>query len=143
MHEWSIAEGIVDTIVIYSLREGAKKVVKAVISIGELSQLNLEILKYAIKALSEGTVMENADIVFQTEEATFKCLNCGYSWSFSDVRKKLLKMFCSEEAEECDNPVHYVPDLINVFVKCPKCGSPDFEISSGRGVKIVSIEVVK
>ena len=143
MHEWAIAEGIVSTIVSLSLKEGAKKVTKVVISIGELSQLNLEILRDAIKELSEGTIMEDAEIVFQVEEAIFKCLNCGFSWSFGSVKKNLLRMFCGEDVEECDNPVHYVPDLVNVFLRCPKCGSPDFEISSGRGVKIVSVEVVK
>ena len=143
MHEWAIAEGIVSTVVSFSLKEGAKKVTKVVISVGELSQLNLEILRDAIKELSEGTIMEGAEIVFQVEEAMFKCSSCGFSWSFSSVKKNLLRMFCGEDVEECDNPVHYVPDLVNVFLRCPKCGSPDFEISSGRGVKIVSVEVVK
>lgn len=143
MHEWTIAEGIVSTVLKYAENHEAKKIVKVNLKVGELSQLDVEILKDAIKMLSQGTIMEEAEIVFKIEKASFKCLNCNYTWDFDSVRKKLLEMFCGENVEECDNPVHYVPDLINAFIKCPKCGSPDFEIASGKGVQVASIDIIR
>lgn len=39
--------------------------------------------------------------------------------------------------------VHFVPEVAHTYIKCQKCGSPDFKIASGRGVWLDSIEGVK
>ncbi len=144
LHEWSIAESIVISSVKIAEEHGASKIVKVYVKVGELSQLDLEILKSATNELKrEYDVVRDAEFVFEVEEARFKCLNCGYSWSFSEIRRKINEIFCGSPDKECDNPIHYVPDLVNSFIKCPKCGSPDFETIAGRGVYIAKIDFVK
>ena len=59
------------------------------------------------------------------------CKNCEHSWKFSDMKKKL-----SEDEGEA---IHFIPEVAFVHTRCPKCGSPDFEITTGRGVSITSI----
>jgi hydrogenase nickel incorporation protein HypA/HybF len=50
-------------------------------------------------------------------------------------------MFRREEhGEETSEAVHFVPEMAHVYLKCPKCGSPDFEIAEGRGVWLASIK---
>ena len=88
----------------------------------------------------EYDVVRDADFVFEVEEARFKCLSCGYSWGFSEVKRKINEIFCGSPDKECDNPIHYVPDLVNSFIRSPKCGSPDFEVVAGRGVYIAKLE---
>jgi hydrogenase nickel incorporation protein HypA/HybF len=36
--------------------------------------------------------------------------------------------------------IHFIPEVAFVHARCPKCGSPDFEILKGRGVSIASIK---
>jgi len=144
LHEWSIAESIVVSSAKIAQEHGASKVVKVYVKVGELSQLELEILKSATNELKRDyDVLKNAEFLFEIEEAVFKCLSCGFTWNFTNVKKRINEVFCGSSDKECDNPVHYVPDLVNSFVKCPKCGSPDFEVVKGRGVYIAKIDFIK
>jgi len=144
LHEWSIAESIVVSSAKIAVEQGASKVVKVYVRVGELSQLELEILKTAINELKrEYDVVKDAEFIFEVEEACCKCLSCGYSWGFSEVKRKINEIFCGSPNIECDNPIHYVPDLVNSFIRCPKCGSPDFEVVAGRGVYIARMDFVK
>ena len=36
-----------------------------------------------------------------------------------------------------------VPELAHIFVKCPRCKSPDFEVVKGRSIWIESVEGMK
>jgi hydrogenase nickel incorporation protein HypA/HybF len=66
-------------------------------------------------------------------KSTLKCRVCGTVWQFNF--RKLDK--ATAEA------IHFVPEVAHTYVKCPKCGSPDFEIVSGRGVWLEDIKGVK
>ena len=42
--------------------------------------------------------------------------------------------------EDESEAIHFIPEVFLVHTRCPKCGSPDFEITTGRGVSIASIK---
>jgi hydrogenase nickel incorporation protein HypA/HybF len=46
------------------------------------------------------------------------------------------KKFNETESES----IHFIPEVVFVHARCPKCGSPDFEITKGRGVVLSSIK---
>jgi hydrogenase nickel incorporation protein HypA/HybF len=37
--------------------------------------------------------------------------------------------------------IHFLPEAGHAFIRCPSCGSPDYAVTSGRGVYIESIGV--
>jgi hydrogenase nickel incorporation protein HypA/HybF len=37
--------------------------------------------------------------------------------------------------------VHFLPEAAHAYLRCPRCGSVDFDVAAGRGVSIVSIEL--
>ncbi len=137
MHELALAQGIINTIVEISKQNSIKKVSLVEISVGQMSQIDVDVLKFWLKELSKGTPVEGADFRLSVEETKYRCRTCSHEWRWKDIEKDILRMFCGEE--ECDNPLHFIPELASVFIRCPKCGSPDFEIIGGTGVKIMRI----
>ena len=45
--------------------------------------------------------------------------------------------------EDVREAIHFVPEIAHTYIKCPKCGSPDFEVVQGRGVWLESIKGAK
>jgi hydrogenase nickel incorporation protein HypA/HybF len=39
--------------------------------------------------------------------------------------------------------IHFVPEIAYVYIRCPNCKSPDFEIMQGRGVWLERIRGMK
>ncbi len=131
MHEWSLAEGIIATISDECSRLSVDSVSDVDLSVGELAQIELPVLREALRSLKKGTVMSGCRIHISQEKTAFRCRKCGRNWSFSDSRKELEPL-----GDGGDNAVHYIPSSINAFISCPSCGSPDFDISSGFGLRI-------
>ena len=71
-------------------------------------------------------------IKIETVKSNLRCKNCDHTWKFSDMKKKL-----DEDESEA---IHFIPEVAFVHTRCPRCGSPDFEITSGRGVSITQIK---
>jgi len=143
MHEWSLASSIVLTTKKILAEKGYSKLNGIDIVVGELSQIDLDILRDALRTLLGEEFGEGVEVNIEVEKARLKCNTCGYEFGFREVWDQLKQIFCQdiEPGEECENPVHYVPELVSSFVKCPKCGSVDLEIISGRGVWIKSLKV--
>jgi len=134
MHEWALAESIITAAVEAAEKEKLEEITEIIIQIGELQQIEQDIFDFALKEImkTQGANLKNTKIKIETEKSMLKCNNCEHEWSFSDVKKKL-----SEDEAEA---VHFVPEVAFVHTRCPKCGSPDFEITCGRGVSIKSIK---
>ena len=134
MHEWALAESIITAAVEAAEKEKLKKITEVVIQIGELQQIEQDIFEFALNEIIKvhGAKLKNTKICIETEKSMLKCKSCENEWSFSDMRKKL-----SEDESEA---IHFVPEVAFVHTRCPKCGSPDFEIAVGRGVSISSIK---
>jgi hydrogenase nickel incorporation protein HypA/HybF len=132
MHEWALAEAVIAATLEVAEREGMKQVTEVKIKIGELQQIERDIFDFALAQLKLAR-FENAKFYVETERAKLKCRACGHGWLFS--KNKLDK----DSAEA----IHFVPEVAHAYIKCPKCGSPDFEIIEGRGVWLESIKGVK
>ncbi|MCE4617693.1 MAG: hydrogenase nickel incorporation protein HypA [Desulfurococcales archaeon] len=126
MHEWAIAEAIVREVERNLKRT---KVSSIRIVLGELQNIDKDILDQYLKMMIR-EVAPSVKISYETEEALFRCRRCGLTWKLKDVH---LTDFEREA-------IHFVPESVHAYVKCPRCGSPDFSILKGRGVKI-SFEV--
>jgi len=131
LHEWSLAEALVKTVINETKNLEFKKISEIKIAIGRLQNIDKKIIKYAIKELSKKTPLENAKIILNEIEASFKCRNCNFKWRLRDVKIK--------NREE----IHFFPELVHAFSKCPNCGSSDFEILSGRKIWIENIKILK
>ena len=128
MHEWALAQGVIHTALQVKERNKLKNVTMIKIQLGELQQISEEIFLLALNeiAKSEG-ISPKFDI--ELEQALFQYRRCGEKWDF---KKDLLVGH--------DEQIHFIPELIRTFSKCPKCKSPDFEVASGRGVSIAFVK---
>ncbi len=134
MHEWALADGVVSTALKAAEKEGLNKITKIKIKIGEVQQIEIEVFRFALQEVikPQKALLKDTEIEIGTDKAILKCRNCGHEWAFSDAMKKL-----SEEESES---IHFVPEVAHVYIRCPSCKSPDFELMKGRGVWIESIE---
>jgi len=134
MHEWALAESIITTAIEAAEKEKLKIIKEIKIQIGELQQIEQDIFEFALNEISKSQdeKLKNVKIKIETIKSTLKCKNCEHTWSFSDMKKKL--------DEDEGEAIHFIPEVAFVHTRCPKCGSPDFEITTGRGVSISSIK---
>ena len=134
MHEWALAESILSTTLEAADNEKLKKITEIVISIGELQQIEQDIFEFALEEImkEQGGKLKGLKIVIKSEKSNFVCNNCQNHWSFSDMKTRI-----NEDESES---IHFIPEVAIVHSRCPKCGSPDFEITKGRGVSIISIK---
>ena len=134
MHEWALAESILAAATEAADKEKLKKITEIVILIGELQQIEQDIFEFALDQIinEQKGKLKNTKIVIKTEKTTLSCKNCGYTWKFSDMKKKL--------TEDESEAIHFIPEVTFVHTRCPKCGSPDFEITTGRGVSITQLK---
>jgi hydrogenase nickel incorporation protein HypA/HybF len=135
MHEWALAEGVISTVLRVASEENAGEVVGIKIRVGELQQIDRSNFEFAIEELAKGTIAERARVEIEPEKSAFKCRICRHGWSLGNSKKKL----GPEESES----IHLIPSIAAVYIRCPKCGSPDFEIEKGRGVWVNSVRIKK
>jgi hydrogenase nickel incorporation protein HypA/HybF len=132
MHEWALAESIIATAEKVAQEENLAQVTEVVIRVGELQAVEVPILRFALSQLKPESLKKTKFHILKAK-TTLKCRVCANTWLFSQT--KLDK--ATAEA------IHFVPEVAHTFIKCPKCGSPDFEIPKGRGVWIENVEGVK
>ncbi len=132
MHEWALAEAILASAKQVAEQENLKEVTELTIKVGELQQIEPPILRFALSQMKPDN-FKFAKFHILKANSTLKCRVCGTTWQFN------LKKLDKATAEA----IHFVPEVAHSFIKCPKCGSPDFEIASGRGVYLDSVKGVK
>ncbi len=126
VHEWALAESI--AMYVARVSKG-RNVRRLVLSIGRLQSVDIEIFDFALKELlNEGNVVVD-ELKYLNEEILLKCRKCGFEWSPS------LESLGSE-VSEC---IHFIPEVIHSYITCPKCNSRDYDLLSGRGVKVVEV----
>ena len=137
MHEWALAEAVVSTALKVSKEKGLEKVSKITVKIGKLQQVEIDLFEFALKEIkrARGPIVENATIEIEMEKAVLRCRACQQQWLFKESLEKLKP----DDAEA----IHFIPEVAHVYIRCPKCNSPDFEVLKGRGVWIASIEGTK
>jgi len=121
MHELSMADAMVKTVIEVAEKNDAQEITEVSIELGEMTLLNPEQLKFMLEVLSEDTLLEGAEIIIDTIPIEIKCHGCGYSGKTPS-----------------DDLDHYAPIL-----NCPECESMELEIISGRECNVKSIKIEK
>jgi len=132
MHEWALAEAVIAAAQQIAEKEKLKEIKEVTIKVGELQQVEEEILRFALSQLKPAS-FKNAEFHIAKAKTKLKCRVCGHAWLFSK----------SKLDEETAEAIHFVPEVAHAYIKCPKCGSPDFEIAEGRGVWLENIKGVR
>ncbi len=114
MHETAIALSILD-IVVEKCREAGGRTVDAVrVRIGMAAGVMPDALTFAFDASKTGTVAEKARLVIERVPVSGNCSECRKAFSVDDAQF--------------------------VFA-CPLCGSKFFEITGGREMEVVDMEI--
>ncbi len=129
MHEWALAEAVLASAKEIAEKENLKEVLEVTIRVGELQQVERPILRFALSEMKT-PLFKNAKFRILKAKSTLRCRVCGNTWMF-DIKKM---------DKETAEAIHFVPEVAHSYIKCPKCGSPDFEIASGRGVWLESVK---
>jgi hydrogenase nickel insertion protein HypA len=139
MHEFGIAQSVVD----FALSEVERKKASAVrelrLSVGELMQVDTRALSSALRVLMTGPRLKGCRLSVAVEKASFVCARCGASWRMKDALKQLEGTPSSLRVNEPDGkelPLHFLPSLYQSFLHCPKCGSADIATSGGEGIQL-------
>ena len=132
MHEWALAEAVISTASQLAEKEGLKEITEVKIKVGELQQVELDIFEYALSQLKTER-FKNTKFAIEVVQAELKCRVCGYQWLFEK----------DELEEDVKEAIHFIPEIAHTYIKCPKCGSPDFKIVKGRGIWLESIKGAK
>lgn len=132
MHEWALAEGVISTASKVAAVEGLEEVTEIVVMVGELQQVDREAFLFALEQQRTQN-MRRARFRIDPIPAKLRCRVCGSKWSFE--REAL----DDDEAEA----IHFLPEIAHAFIKCPNCGSPDFEVTEGRGIWLASVRGVR
>jgi hydrogenase nickel incorporation protein HypA/HybF len=132
MHEWALAEAILASAKQIADKEGLKEVTEVTIKVGELQAVETKILRFAL-AQMKPDLFKNVKFRILKAKSTLKCRVCATTWQYNSKKVGV-------SAAEA---IHFVPEVAHTYIKCPKCGSPDFEIVSGRGVWLQDIKGAK
>lgn len=113
MHEFGIAQGILETVLAEAVKHEAKRVTAIELLVGEFNNVVEDALRFNLEALSRGTLAEGAELAIKCEALELKCGKCG-------------KRGAPQE---------------KLVIRCPHCGSIAVEVTGGEALNVVSIEV--
>jgi len=112
LHEYAVTESILEIIQEETDKAGGERVDKVTIVIGDLSTFVDQSIEFYFQALSQGTVAEGAQLVFEKVKARAACCDCGNEFEPS-----------------------------RVCLSCPECHSPVFEVKEGNELFIDNLEI--
>jgi hydrogenase nickel incorporation protein HypA/HybF len=113
MHELSIVEALIEQVERELDRAGQEgRVMRLEVSIGRLSGVNCDSVRFAFGLLAGGTRVENAEVVIEEPRAVCQCHACQARTEIDDL-----------------------------LVQCPRCGKSDIVIEGGRELVLQSIEI--
>jgi hydrogenase nickel incorporation protein HypA/HybF len=112
MHELSITQSILSLTLEQAKKVNANKITKINLTIGELTGIVEECVRFYFELLSKDTIAAEATLCFDKPPATLRCRQCATTFS---------------------------PE--NLAWACPNCGEMTIEIISGQECQVNSIEV--
>lgn len=112
MHEMAIAEGILDITLAYAARDAATKVNIISVLIGEMTNIEVESLKFCFTSLAKATIAEKAILNIKKMPLIVECKSCKV--------KQTVQQYC---------------------FFCQSCGSPDIKLLSGRELQVEYLEM--
>ncbi|MFC1502406.1 hydrogenase maturation nickel metallochaperone HypA [bacterium] len=124
MHEASIAQSIVQTVLQEAAKQNASRVESVEIEIGELTFLGSEQIEFWVKTGFQGSIAKNAVIHFKEVKGRILCEECGFD---GDLKTQ-------------DDPIYHT--TLPTF-NCPKCQSTKIKITQGKEAIIQRIKIIK
>ncbi len=112
MHELSIAQSILDTVLEQAAEHGATRVTRVHLRIGRLTAIVQEALEMGFEALARDTVAQGARLTVDSVPWRTRCSSCTHEYRVDD-----------------DLPT------------CPRCGHLGGETIAGRELQIVEMDV--
>ena len=113
MHEFGLMKNIVDIAQEFAINNGAQKVTKIIVDMGEISGGVPQFLSFYFEPCTKNTIMEGAELQINLIPAMGKCKQCFKTFNL----------------------------LENDFM-CPLCNTDGWELISGKELNIKGIEVV-
>ena len=112
MHETSLVEALMDTLLDMQRRQGWSGVSRVTLKVGKLRQVVPEAMVFCFEVASKGTSVEGASLEIEEAPLVSRCTRCGEEWSDSES-----------------------------LGLCPFCGSVDVEVVQGMELLLESVEV--
>jgi hydrogenase nickel incorporation protein HypA/HybF len=113
MHELSIVEAVIEQVGEEVRQAGvAGKVAKLELSIGRLSGVNTDSIRFAFELLAANTILAGSEIIIHEPKAVCRCNSC-----------------------------HTETEIDEFLPQCPCCSSDDMVIDGGRELLLQSIDL--
>ncbi len=113
MHEFSLIQGIIDSVVPVAREHNASKVTGIALDIGRLTEVDEECMRFAFEAVTDGDALfSGAQLSMRFIEPRSKCLDCGAEFEHDRFHRR-----------------------------CTSCGSDVTSIVAGRELNIASMEI--
>jgi hydrogenase nickel incorporation protein HypA/HybF len=113
MHELSIVEALIEQVQREVRRSGVEgRIVKLELSIGRLSGVHVDSVRFAFDLLVPDSILAGTEIVIQEPKPTCRCNSC-----------------------------HAATEIDDLVLHCPSCSSDDVVIEGGRELMLQSIDV--
>ncbi|MFW6190189.1 MAG: hydrogenase maturation nickel metallochaperone HypA [Candidatus Bipolaricaulota bacterium] len=103
MHEYSIAEELINTLLERVEEDKLSKTSKVHLEIGELRMVSREALSQAFRIVTEGTILEGAELQYEEIPLLVSCKECGFEGKVD---------------YEDDTSLHFSIPVLS----CPDCG---------------------
>jgi hydrogenase nickel incorporation protein HypA/HybF len=129
MHEWALAEATVESV---RTAAAGRRVLAVRLAFGELQAVDRDIFAAALADLAPGAGLDAAAFEVVDVPARFACRACAATWTLADLPG------LDDDPREA---IHLLPEAAHAFLRCPGCGSVDFDVTAGRGVTVESIEM--
>ncbi len=113
MHELGLAMQTLDIVLEEAGRQKAERVLSMRMRVGELSGVVPEALQFALETIMEDTPAEGARINIDLVKPACECASCGMEF-----------------------------EVINYDYSCRRCGEISSELSRGKEMNLISLEVV-
>lgn len=78
MHEFSIASSIAETVLEFAEAHGVSKIVEVRLTIGELTCVEHEQLRFCLGAITNDSALAGAALEIETLAAVVRCPHCSY-----------------------------------------------------------------
>lgn len=113
MHELSLVQGIFDSVVPVARDNGATKITRIKLRIGEMTMVVPEAMEFAFEALSEDDpLLDGCELEMEFVKPKSSCLDCGATFEHDRFHNH-----------------------------CPECGSATTMLKEGRELDIASMEI--
>lgn len=114
MHEYSIVEGVLDSVIPAAEKAGADKLVCVRLRVGDMTEVVQESLDFmwGICCEQRGSMVEGCRLEVEYVYPRSACLKCGHEFEHD-----------------------------RFHLKCPECGSASTMLLSGRELEIASMDV--